>query len=70
MQVDPQVSEDNDATNAARILKALASKHEAANPIPIEIEQATDRWMWIKLQQDKEHKAFLHTGGRVSDVHK
>ena len=52
-------------TAAARLLKSLANEHQQGNPIPVEIEQATDKWTWIKLQEHKEHKAYLHTGGRV-----
>ncbi|XP_071796167.1 uncharacterized protein [Asterias amurensis] len=57
-------------TDAARLLKSLANDHQQGNPIPHEIEQAADKWTWIKLNEHKEHKAYLHTGGRPALVQK
>ena len=51
-------------TQAARLLKSMASKHERGAPIPTEIEEAADRWTWLKLKQSQN--ARLKTLGRVS----
>ena len=60
-----QESEDTCILKAANLLKKQSFKHQPGDPIPFDIEQATDRWIWLKLQQG--HKTVsLKTGGRVS----
>ncbi|XP_038063035.1 uncharacterized protein LOC119733726 [Patiria miniata] len=61
------LSESLSVANAAKILREEALKHERGQPIPYEIERATDRWTWLKLQQlNKE--ATLNTGGRPAHI--
>ena len=62
-----QQTENLNPTNAARLLKRLAESHKAGNPIPTEIEEATDKWVWLKLQNAQPGMATpIRTGGRVS----
>lgn len=51
-------------SNAARVLREEALKHKKGEPIPYEVERATDRWTWLKLQLSNR-VAILNTGGRV-----
>ena len=53
-----------EATQAARLLKSMATKHVKGTPIPPEIEEAADRWTWLKLKQSQNVR--LKTLGRVS----
>ena len=53
--------------NAAKVLREEALKHKKGEPNPYEVERATDRWFWLKLQQSNR-AAVLNTGGRVSDT--
>ena len=52
-------------TNAVQVLKDLAACHHPGTPIPIEVEEVTDRWTWLKLKRDGRMSS-LKTGGRVS----
>ncbi|XP_038052527.1 V(D)J recombination-activating protein 1-like [Patiria miniata] len=61
----PQDDKAAQITNAARILKELASNHKVGTQIPSEVEEATDKWMCHKLKQDKS-LVTIKTGGRVS----
>ncbi len=49
---------------AARVLKELASTHQVGAPIPMEVEEVTDKWTWFKLKQ--KSVVSIKTGGRVS----
>ena len=63
----PPSNKEQEILKAAHLLREEALKHKKGDPIPYEIEQATDRWTWMKLQQG--HKvASLRTGGRVSQL--
>lgn len=53
------------ATEAAVILKQFASEHKKGTPIPSMIEEATDRWTWLKLQVGRGLETRLKTPGRV-----
>ena len=54
-------------TSAARLLKRLAKDHRVGEQIPQEIEDATDKWVWLKLKTAKSGAATaIRTGGRVS----
>lgn len=55
---------ETEATQAARLLKSMANKHVKGTPIPPEIEEAADRWTWLKLKQSPNIR--LKTLGRVS----
>ena len=55
---------NDDITSAARLLKLMASRHIKGTPIPMEIEEATDRWTLHKLRQNPT--ARLKTPGRVN----
>ena len=48
---------------AARVLKELASTHQAGAPIPIEVEEVAHKWIWLKLKQ--KSAVSIKTGGRV-----
>lgn len=50
--------------SATRILKDLAKSHTSGSPIPLEVEELADKWLWIKLQRDKSITS-IKTGGRV-----
>lgn len=62
--IESQQKSSTQATEAARLLKSLASQHTRGDPIPPEIEEAADRWTWLKLKQTQNAK--LKTLGRVS----
>ena len=58
---------DHEILQAANLLRDEALKHKRGDPIPYAIEQATDRWTWMKLQQG-DKVVSLKTGGRVSQT--
>ena len=59
---DPLVQE---ATQAASVLKRIAAEHKRGTPIPSVIEEATDRWTWLKLHARRGLEARIKTPGRV-----
>ena len=56
---------NDDVVKAAKLLNEHASQHPANEPIPLEIQRATDKWTLVKLSQ-QGRAAILHTAGRVS----
>ncbi len=69
----PNIEHDDDSeqgvlnpSSAAKLLKELASKHQVGSPLPHEIEEATDKWVWLKLHNAKTGTAKIKTAGRVS----
>ena len=55
-----------EATQAAALLKHFASEHKKGTPIPSMIEEATDRWTWLKLHARRGLETRLKTPGRVN----
>lgn len=65
--VEAETTGEDKILQAANLLRAEALSHPRGSPIPYAIEQATDRWTWLKLQQG-DKTASLKTGGRVSYI--
>ena len=56
------------AEEAAALLKQIASQHKKGTPIPAQIEEASDRWMWLKLHARRGLEVRVKTPGRVTII--
>ncbi|XP_071796273.1 uncharacterized protein [Asterias amurensis] len=73
----PNTEHNNDSqqgnlnpSSAAKLLKELASKHQVGSPLPQDIEEATDKWVWLKLHYAKTGTAKIKTAGRPAHIQK